>query len=164
MDASKEYGFGVVAYHFKGDPDATDKQLRRSDIEPLLFMSKVLSTAKGNYWPTELEVACLVWAIRKIHHWVKSARNVIVWTDHSATPGIVKQTTLNSSNTDKLNMRLVRASQYLSQYTLDVRWKPGKQHVVPDALSRLQAASLSSRTNVLDHLSDETPIYHTTTV
>ena len=44
---------------------------------------------------------------------------------------------MTSSNTDKLNLRLVRASQYLSMFELDIRYKPGKKNIVPDALSRL---------------------------
>lgn len=62
----------------------------------------------------------------------------IVYTDHSATLSIIRQTTLTTSSTDKLHLRLIRASQYLSQFRLDVRHKAGKLHFVPDALSRLQ--------------------------
>jgi hypothetical protein len=36
-------------------------------------------------------------------------------------------------------MRLIVASQYLSQYRLDIRHIPGKLNIVPDALSRLTA-------------------------
>lgn len=41
----------------------------------------------------------------------------------------------------RLNLRLVRASQFLQQFQLDVRHKPGKKHIIPDALSRLASAS-----------------------
>ena len=64
-------------------------------------------------------------------------RKPIVFTDHAATADIMKATSLSSSSTDKLNLRLIRASQYVSQYDPDIRWRPGKQNVVPDALSRL---------------------------
>ena len=60
----------------------------------------------------------------------------MVYTDHSATVSIVRHISLSSSSVDKLNLRLIRASQYLSQFRLDIRYKPGKQHIVPDALSR----------------------------
>ena len=40
-----------------------------------------------------------------------------------------------------MNVRLVRASQFLRQFQLDVRHKPGKEHIVPDALSRLASSS-----------------------
>lgn len=41
----------------------------------------------------------------------------------------------------KLNLWLVRASQFLQQFRLDVCHKPGKEYIVPDALSRLANAN-----------------------
>ncbi len=78
--------------------------------------------------------------------------DTVVFTHHSATTAIVKQISLSTSSTDKLNLRLVRASQYLSQFQLDVRYRPGKQHIVPDALSRL----LNSMADLRDRESDGT--------
>ncbi len=42
-----------------------------------------------------------------------------------------------TSNTDKLNLRLVRAETYLSQFELNIRHKFGRDHVISDALFRL---------------------------
>lgn len=157
LDASK-HGFGVVVFHAKGDP-TNPEDIKRSNIEPIQFISKVLSTAERSYWPTELEVACLVHTIKRTRHMVDSApldKPPIVLTDHAATTGIAKQTSLTSSSVDKLNLRLVRASQYLSQYRLDIRHVPGRTHIVPDALSRLSNLRCNEAdltTNVLDDLS-----------
>lgn len=41
----------------------------------------------------------------------------------------------------RMNVCLVRASQFLHQFRLVVRHKPGKEHIVPDALSRLASAN-----------------------
>ena len=41
----------------------------------------------------------------------------------------------------RLNLRLVWASQILQQFKLDVRHKPDKEHIIPDALSRLACAN-----------------------
>lgn len=137
LDGSKRYGFGAMIYHVKGDPQ--ESSFPRTDIEPIMFLSKLLNPAELRYWPTELEVAALIWTLKKIPHMLgqRSGRKVIIFTDHSATTDIARQTTLSSSSTDRMNLRLVRASQYASQFNLDVRWRPGKQNVVPDALSRL---------------------------
>lgn len=51
-----------------------------------------------------------------------------------------------------MNLRLVRASQYLSQFELDVRYKPGKQHIVPDTLSRLTSTEHAPPTQTLDDI------------
>lgn len=37
------------------------------------------------------------------------------------------------------NFRLVRASDYIQRFQLIIKHKPGKQHIVPNALSRLNA-------------------------
>ncbi|SLM36754.1 reverse partial [Lasallia pustulata] len=136
INGSKQWGFGIMVYHVKGDPGGND--FPRKSIQPVMFLSKLLNDAERNYWPTELEVAALVWTLRKTRHLVESyTKPAIVFTDHSATTSIAKQTTPSSSSTDKVNLRLVRASQYVSTFDLDIRFRPGKQHIVPDALSRL---------------------------
>lgn len=42
----------------------------------------------------------------------------------------------------RLNLRLVRASQFLQQFKLDIRHKPGKEHTIPDALNQLASANV----------------------
>ena len=71
---------------------------------------------------------------------IHSARMpVVVLTDHAATRGIVEQTTLDTSSTNRANRRLINVSIYLSQYDLKVYHLPGRLNFVPDALSRLTA-------------------------
>lgn len=41
----------------------------------------------------------------------------------------------------KLNLRLIRASQFLQQFKLDVRHKPGKKHIISDMLSHLTSTN-----------------------
>jgi hypothetical protein len=41
------------------------------------------------------------------------------------------------SNSDKLNLRLVRAGLYLFQFALDIRYRADKNSTVPDIFSRL---------------------------
>ena len=72
---------------------------------------------------------------------IESASKTVVYTNHEAALAIAKQTSLTISSTDKLNLRLIRASDYIQRFrNIEFRYKPGKQHVVPDALSRLDAA------------------------
>ena len=155
LDASKARGFGVMIAHMEGDPETTRPS--RNKTQPVLFLSKTLSTAERRYWPTELEVACLVWTLKRVRWMVEASdRPVIVLTDHAAITAIAKQTSLGSSSVDKLNNRLTRASQYLSQFSnLRVEHVPGKEHVVPDALSRLLSSNeqpVNDDDDVLDEL------------
>lgn len=71
---------------------------------------------------------------------IEAASNTtVVCIDHAANPSIVNQTKFTTSSTDKLNLRLIRASTYLFQFQLEIKYRPGKQHIIPDALSRLPA-------------------------
>ncbi|SLM33922.1 Ribonuclease H-like domain [Lasallia pustulata] len=101
INRSKQWGFDIMVYHVKGDPGGND--FPRKSIQPVMFLSKLLNNAERNYWLTELEVAALVWTLRKTRHLVESCtKPAIVFTDHSATTSIAKQMTLSSSSTDKL--------------------------------------------------------------
>ena len=63
---------------------------------------------------------------------------IITYFDHSATISISRQTTLIMFNTNKLNLRLVKTSQYLFNFNLFVRHKINKVNVIFDVLSKLQ--------------------------
>ena len=170
VDASFERGFGACFYHVIDDPEplmedfkqatstlppeqaehqlTTQKWLKRAlyfpiaKVQPICFLSKRLTDAETRYGPTELEMAGLVWAVRKLRHMIEAAKKTYVFTDHSAVTALARQIHLgNSVSTDRLNLRLASASAYLAQYELDVRYRPGPTHFVPDALSRLPSTS-----------------------
>ena len=141
LDASKVFGFGAMVYHVSGYVE-DDEYPKRSQVKPVLFLSHLLKDAETRYWPTELELAGIVWVLSKVRHMVESSPTTIMYTDYGAALGIAKQTTLTTSSTAKLNLRLVRASDYIQRFhNLHFRHKPGKQHIVPDALSRLNSSS-----------------------
>lgn len=152
LDASKAFGFSAMVYHSK---KITTDAPYKTDVQPILFLSCLLTPAETRYWPTELEITRLVWTVRKTRHLIEAATNpTIVFTDHAAALSIVRQTSLSTVATNKLNLRLTRASEYLQQFKLDVRYKPGKSHPVPDALSRLarEPASTTSHDGILNTL------------
>lgn len=67
VDSSKVYGHGAIIYQVKGDSDlftiikdGKAEHFSRNSIQPILFLSKLLSAVEKNYWPTELKVAGLV--------------------------------------------------------------------------------------------------------
>lgn len=141
LDASRK-GHGVMVYHLADTYTHPDIKIPpvRTAVQPVLFLSRTLTTAESRYWPTELEVSCLVWMLRKIRHLVEDAVNpVVIYTDHQSTVNIARQPSLNTVATDKLNLRLVRASHYVQQFRVIIIHRPGKTNVVADALSRLPA-------------------------
>ena len=125
IDASKAFGIGIVVYHVKDDgsealaaaADCSKTSIeggvkpeypKKSNIEPIMFLSRRLSPAEHRYWPTELEVAGLVWCLRKIRYMAESSKLPIwIYTDHGASLGIAKQSSLETTSAEWSNLRLV---------------------------------------------------------
>ena len=63
LDASKT-AIGAMVYHVKPSTDIS-KYPRKTSIQPILFLSRLITDAETRYWPTELEMAGLVWVLRK---------------------------------------------------------------------------------------------------
>ena len=157
IDASKEFGFGAHAYHDAKDKDWIKDALiappQQKSKQSVLFLSRLISDAETRYWPTELEIAGLVWVVKKMRHLIEASTHAtVIYTDHSAAVSIVRQTSLNTSSIEKLNLRLVRASEFLQRFRIDVRYKPGKTNIIPDALSRLTSRDYKPSDESLDAL------------
>ena len=129
VNAFKQYDFSAIIYHVQDDSDlnliSVDAKVMKfpcHKIQPILFLSKLLTSVKRNYWFIKMEIASLIWVVCKTRHLIKSASDsIIVFTDHSATMLIVCQTQLTMTvSMNKLNLWLVWVSQYLSQFNLDV--------------------------------------------
>ena len=136
LDASKQGGFGAMVYQIQGE--LKEPYPKRSQIRPILFLSRLLKDAETRYWPTEMELGGVVWVLSKVRHMVETAPKTIVYTDHGSALGISTQTTMTTSSTAKTNLRIVRGSEYIQRFrNLELRHKPGATHTVPDALSRL---------------------------
>ncbi len=144
LDASKEFGFGAIVFHtISNEAIPEGRWPSATNIRPVIFLSRLLTHAERNYWSTELEVAGFVWVVKKVRHIIKSSKSsMIIQTDHSAILDILQQSSITSTtSTMRLNLRLVRASQFLQQFKLEVRHKPGKEQIIPDALSRLASSN-----------------------
>ena len=94
---------------------------------PVEFYSRKLTAAEQNYAATELEGLAVVAAILQFEVYL-IGRHFVVQTDHRAL------TFLDSAK--HLNPRLTRWCLRLQQFTFTVRYRPGKQNINADALSR----------------------------
>jgi hypothetical protein len=132
VNAFKEK-FEAFVYHLKRE-DVT----KSTTIESIVFLSKILISIEKRYWFIELEIAVVVWIVKKLHHMIRAFKHfTIIWIDHAVTAVIAKQTKMIISNIDKFNLRLVKIEMYLSQFELNIRHKFDRDHVISDALFRL---------------------------
>ena len=146
FDTNKKNEINAMIYHISSTSIISrEEYLQRTKIQFILFLSRFLSSAKIRYWSIELKIVELVWVLRKIRHLIKSFKfSTIVYIDHEVSVEIVKQTNLSTSFIDKLNLKLIRASEYIQRFLLNIRHKSKKLHVVFDALSKLFTSDKSS--------------------
>ena len=138
INAFKRWKFDVMIYHNRSNFNySSEKYSKKFDIQSVLFLSRLLINFETRYWLIELKMIELMWVVKRIRHMIKSAKRItVIFTNHVANAFIVKQTTLNSDNIDKLNLRFVRVSAYFSQFDIDVKYKADKINIVSNALSR----------------------------
>ena len=154
LNVFKQWDFAAIIYHVLND-SFNDVIYSRTIIQSIMFLNRCLNDVEKNYWSTKLKIADIVWIVRKIKHMIKSIEisSIIIYIDHFAVVSISRQTTLTTFNNDKLNLRLVRTSQYLSDFNLSIRHKADKANVMSDVLSRLQTdVTIIDKIDVLESL------------
>lgn len=96
---------------------------------PIAFASKSLSPSQRNYPVHRLEFLALKWSIcDKFAHWLKG-HVFTVWTDNNPLTHILTK--------PKLDCCEQRWVAKLASYNFDIKYVPGSQNVVADALSRV---------------------------
>ena len=139
IDAFKRRGFGTMVYHFQ-ITYINPENPKRSDIEHIMFFNRIINDVEIKYWPTEFEMAGLIWVVWKIRHMIKTTKTekiTVIFTDHAVNILIIKLTILFNKNINKFDLMLVRTFIYLLLFRLNVKYRPGKKNVIPNVLSRL---------------------------
>lgn len=104
-----------------------------------MFLFCLLTPAETRYWPTKLEMVGLFQVLWKTRHLVETIKTLtIVYTNHGASLGITKATTLSISSMNKLNLWLICTSDYIQCFSLVIKYKLGKYYISSDTLSRLE--------------------------
>ena len=128
-----------MIYHVLND-FSDDINFLRIAMQFIMFLNKYFNNVEKNYWSTKLKIIDIVWAIKKIKHMIKfiEVLLMIIYIDHSAIVSIFRQITFITFNTNKLNLKLVKALQYLFNFNFFIRHKINKFNVIFDVLFKLQ--------------------------
>lgn len=124
----------IKLLHSDGSYDAFGALLEQFNDDgirvPILMLSRTLQKGENNYSPNHLEAQCLVWAYNKCREYMGPNKSV-AFTDHKA---LSEQSRYQGNN--RTMMRLAIAIQEMKDDCV-IHYKPGCDHIVPDALSRL---------------------------
>jgi hypothetical protein len=96
-------------------------------LQPVAFMSHRMSPAQSNYPTHEQELLAVIRALSEWRHYLDGRRFTII-TDHHSLTYLQTQ--------PKLSKRQVRWITQLADFDFDIVYRPGKDNVVADALSR----------------------------
>ncbi|GJZ73541.1 putative reverse transcriptase domain-containing protein [Tanacetum coccineum] len=93
----------------------------------IAYASRQLKIHEKNYTTHDLELGAVVFALKIWRHYLYGTKSVI-YMDHKSLQHIFSQ--------KELNMRQRRWIELFSDYDCEIRYHPGKENVVVDALSR----------------------------
>ncbi|UYV77777.1 K02A2.6-like [Cordylochernes scorpioides] len=111
---------------------ATLSHLKDGEERPVCFISRTLNVHERKYSQVEREGLAIVFAVNKLKNYL-FGRKFTIYTDHKPLITIFG---------DKTNLpplianRLHRWALTLSNYSFEIKYKKGKDNIIPDFLSR----------------------------
>lgn len=97
--------------------------------KPIAFASRTLNKSEENYSAIEKELLAIVWACKYFRPYLYG-RKFTLYTDHKPLT--------HSLNLKDSNCRLIHWRLYLEEFDFEIKYRPGKQNVVADSLSRIR--------------------------
>ena len=141
-------GIGAVMLHedtivinHDSNRDSKSGSEMPTNLRPISYASKNLSTTESNYSKIECELLGLLFTVTHFKHFIYG-RLVHVITDHKPLVSLFRKSLVD------LSPRLTRMLVQLLDYTLDVTYQPGANMHLSDAISRLSTHDNSKGTTI----------------
>ncbi|MCO5562959.1 hypothetical protein L7F22_016595 [Adiantum nelumboides] len=103
------------------------REILRQEGHPIAYESRQLHIHERNYSTYDLELLAVVHALKKQRHYLLNQIFEFV-IDHKSLKWIFTQ--------PELNMRRRRWVEFLQEFNFEIKFRPGKENQVADALSR----------------------------
>ena len=101
---------------------------------PICFISRILKPYETRYSSSELEMCAIVFGVTKLKFYL-TANHFIIETDHAALTFLM--------NNRFANNRIYRWSLLIQEFSFSIQYRPGKENITADALTRKEQADMS---------------------
>lgn len=135
---------------FTVETDASEHSIAASlsqNGRPVAFFSRSLNISERRHSSIEKEASAIVESIRKWRHYLVG-RHFLLITDQRSVSFM-----FNQSHTSKIkNEKIERWRLELSNYKYDIIYRPGKDNITADTLSRVCSSMTTDRLNELHNI------------
>lgn len=111
--------------------------------KPIIFISRTLNSAEKNYATNEKEALAIVWALQHLRNYIYGIADLTIYTDHQPLTFAISE--------KNPNLKIKRWKAMIEESGAKLVYKPGKQNVVADALSRQYCNALDSESEGTMH-------------
>lgn len=96
--------------------------------KPITFISRTLNKTEQRYATNEKELLAIVWSLQTLRNYLYGIAELTIFSDHQP---------LSFAITEKNpNLKIKRWKALVDESGAQIKYKPGKQNIVADALSR----------------------------
>jgi len=97
-------------------------------LRPVSYQSRQLKAAELNYPVHDRELLAMKYALVKFRVYLLGSASFVIYTDHASLR--------TATNSPHLSQRMARWLSFFAEYNFRVEYKPGKENILADALSR----------------------------
>ena len=112
----------------------------------IAFESRQLKAAEKNYPVHDKELLAMKYALVKFRVHLLGSKPFVIYTDHASLR--------TATQSPHLSQRMARWLSFFAEYNFEVKYKPGKQNVLADALLRRPDYKLAHVTTLSSSISD----------
>lgn len=106
------------------------------DGKPITMISRTLKENESNFATNERELLAIVWALKSLRNYLYGVKDLNIFTDHQPLTFAVSD---RNSNT-----KIKRWKAFIDEHNAKIFYKPGKENLVADALSRQNVHALQN--------------------